>query len=606
MVSASASTNQEYASINFFISAVNACFVFERAEGNVGEPLQAQLVISSLGHPSSAPIRFSEIKVVFEGSLRPVKIQSDSNEDADTTTPCTMTSLSLREPSMADPSTLQSPNHGLTPLTGTGDLTIGPSQTKVLNLTCIPREAGEARAASISLSLEEEKFDLAYVITDQIQREFFWWHHTSKGISKRRVGKGRDTSRCRIRPKPPKIRISTPNLRDTYYTNERIALAIDIYNDEEEAADVSVETRLFAPPDCTAKLQWLNGESDSSQQNMPENETANEEKRYFIQRPIGVLERLSKRELAIVLADTYDTSDHQLEISAVYHLVSDIQTPIIKTMSVGLSIVRPFEANYEFLPRLHPDPWPDFFQVDDEMLEEKPVSKPRGLRQRWCLNAKTVSFALEPLIIEKVSVVLLGIGGGAACSLGPEMIASPEASEISPQELRDSQFTLDIQKVILGDRRQTALNLALEIQWRRKDGAPDQSVTASTLAIPSFVVPTGEPRVLASALGSDTLPGLVHVDYTLENPSTHFLTFNLTMEASEQFAFSGSKTTVVQLVPLSRHTVTYNLLAAKRGLWIQPQLTVMDTYFNKILRVLPTEEMRTDKRGILVWVDAED
>lgn len=592
--------------ILIFIRAVTACFVFERAEGNVGEPLQAQLVISSHGHSSSAPIRFSEIKVVFEGSLRPVKIQSDSNEDADTTTPCTMTTLSLREPSMADPSAIQSPNRGLTPLTGTGDLTIGPSQTKVLNLTCIPREAGETRVASITLSLEEEKFDLAYVITEQIQREFFWWQHSSKGISKRRVGKGRDTGRCRIRPKPPKIQITMPNLRVTYYTNERIVLTIDIYNDEEAAADVSVETRLFGLPDSPAKLQWLDGQSGSSEQDLPENETNNEEERYFIQRPIGVMERSSKRGLAIVLADTYDASDHQLEVSAVYHLVSDIQTPIVKTVTVGLSIIRPFEANYEFLPRLHPEPWPDFFQVDDEMLEDGPVSKPRGLQQRWCLSAKTVSFALEPLIIEKVSAVLLGVSGGATCSIGSEMIASPEASEISPEELRDSQFILDVQKVILGDRRPTALNLALKIQWRRRDTAPDQIVTASTLAIHRFDVPAGEPRVLASASGSDTLPGLVHVDYTLENPSTHFLTFNLTMEASEQFAFSGLKTTVVQLVPLSRHTVRYNLLAAKRGLWIQPQLVVMDTYFNKMLRVLPTEEMRSDKKGILVWVDAED
>lgn len=590
--------------------AVTATLVFDKAEGNVGEPLQAQLVISSSGHPSAAPIRISEIKVVFEGSLRPIKIQTDGNEDADTTTPCTMASLSLRESSMlADSTTIQSPNHGLTPLTGTGDLTIGSSQTKVLNLTCIPREAGEARVASITLSIEEEKFDLAYVITELVNCEFFWWRETSKGISKRRVGKGRDPAHCKIKPKPPKIRISTPNLRETYYSSERIVLTIDLHNDEEEAAEISVETRLFGHPDSTAKLQWADGESDSSKQDNTEGKVASEEERYLIQRPIGVMERSSKRELVVVLADTVDASDHQLEISAVYHLVSDVQTPIIKTVTVGLSVIRPFEANYEFLPRIHPDPWPDFFQVDDDILDEGVATKPRGLQQRWCLSARTVSFALEPLVIEKVSAVQLGIGGGGTCSIGPEMIAIPETSEISPEELREFQFTLDFQKVILGDRKPTAVDLALEIQWRRRDTgstSSDQSVTTSTLAIPRFVVPSSEPRVLASAMNSTTLPGLVHVDYMLENPSTHFLTFNLTMEASEQFAFSGSKTTVVQLVPLSRHTVRYNLLASKRGLWIQPQLLVVDTYFNKMLRVLPTEEVRSDKKGILVWVDAED
>lgn len=590
--------------------AVTACLVFEKSEGNVGEPLHAQLVISSFAHPSAAPIKLSDVKIGFEGCLRPIKIQSNNNAEPDITTPCTMESISLREPSMStDSSAVQSPNTSPVTLMGIADLTIGPSQTKVVNLTCIPREAGEARVASITMSIEEEKFDLSYFITDQSQLEFSWWQQTPKGVSRRRVGKGRDVNRCRIKRKPPKIRITMPNLRETYYTNERIVLTIGIYNDEEEAADVSAETRLFGRPESLARLQWDDGENKPEKQDTDDSSTVDEEDRHFIKRPVGFMERSSKKELTIMLTDTNDASDYQLEISAVYHLVSDTQTPIIKTETVGLSIIRPFEANYEFLPRVHPEPWPDFFHVDDELLEDGPVSKPRGLHQRWCLDAKIVSFALESLIIDKVSVMLLGVGGGTACNIGSEVVANPEkTSEISPEELRESQFVLDAQKIILGDRRPTALNLALEIHWHRRDseGGVDQAATVSTLDIPRFVAPAGEPRVLASATASDTLSGLIHMDYTLENPSTHFLTFNLTMEASEQFAFSGPKTTVVQLAPLSRHTVRYNLLAVKRGLWIQPQLVVVDTYFNKMLRVLPTEEMRLDKKGILVWVDADD
>lgn len=95
----------------------------------------------------------------------------------------------------------------------------------------------------------------------------------------------------------------------------------------------------------------------------------------------------------------------------------------------------------------------------------------------------------------------------------------------------------------------------------------------------------------------------------------HFLTFTATMEASDQFAFSGPKSVAVQLVPLSRHTVRYNLLctatsgpgsvsgSAGPTRWIQPQLVVVDAYFNKTLRVLPTEGMRADKKGIVVRVD---
>ncbi|KAL4868171.1 hypothetical protein BDV12DRAFT_170185 [Aspergillus spectabilis] len=590
------------------VSSVTATFVFQKADGNVGEPLQGQLALRSCTQSSSTPVRFAELKLAFEGCLRPIRLQSDQNTDADTVAPCVISSPSLRDPSvLSDSSVLQSPTSGLTALNGIADLTIGPSQVKVYNLTCIPREAGETRVASVALLIAEEKFDLTCAITDLVQHEAFWWQQTSKGPARRRVGKGRDINRCKILPKPPKIRIMVPNLRDTYYTNERIVLNLVIDNEEDEAADIITEARLFGSPNSSAKISWLDEETSSDAPPGSGTKTPVEEVSHFTKRPIGVLESSSQRELPIALASTEDSVEYELEVSAVYNLVSDVHTPIIATTRLTVSIIRPFEANYEFLPRFNPLPWPDFFAVDDDLIESQQTSKPRGLQQRWCLDTKVVSFAREPLVIEKMSVNLLNVSGGATSQIGSEVVVSPEASEIRPEELRHSNFVLDIQKLTLGDRRPTSVNLALEIQWRRSDPSSSSNVlTTTTLPIPRFVIPAGEPRVLASAISSHKLSGLIHMEYILENPSLHFLTFNLTMEASEHFAFSGPKTMVVQLPPVSRHTVRYNLLASKRGLWIQPQLLVVDTYFNKSLRVLPTEDMRSDKKGILIWVDADD
>lgn len=592
-----------------FYVEVTASLVFAKSEGNVGEPLQAQLTISSYASQNSAPIKLSDVKIVFEGCLRPVKLHSDQNEDSDIASQSCIQAISLREPSSPGDE-VQSPTGGFAALVGIADLTIGPSQTKVFNLTCIPREAGEARVASIAMRIEEDNFELAYVITDLEMRDSFWWQQTKTGVSRRRIGKDRDTGRCKIMPKPPKIRISTPNLKDTYYTNERVALRIGIHNEEDEAADVSAELRLFGSPESIIKLQWLDGEG-SSEPPASGSETPTEGPSHFLKRSIGVLERSADKDLTIVLADTHDAAKYALEISTVYHLVRDVQTPIIKTITVDISFVRPFEANYEFLPRIHPQPWPNFFAVGDELVGNDSTPTPGGLIQRWCLNSKVVSFALEPLVIDQVSLKLLSISAGAVCNTEPESLVSPSTPRIGPEELRESNFSLDIQKLTLGDRRPTSLNFALEITWRRRASGAETSddegnATTSILEIPRFVVPMGEPRVLSSASASSSLSGLIQLEYTLENPSTHFLTFNLMMEASEHFAFSGPKTTVVQLVPLSRHTVRYNLLAAKRGLWIQPQLVVVDTYFNKTLRVLPTGDMRADKKGILVWVDADD
>ncbi|KAL3469325.1 Gryzun, putative trafficking through golgi-domain-containing protein [Aspergillus californicus] len=594
------------------VSSVAAAFVFQKSEGNVGEPLQGQLVLQSYAHKSSPPIKFAELKLAFEGCLRPIRLKSDRNTSADVITPRIISSLSLRDPSvLSDSSVVQSPTSGLTSLTGIADLAIGPSQTKVYNLTFIPREAGESRVASVAFQIEERSFDLTCAITELAQPEAFWWQHTTSGPTRRRVGKDRDINRCKILPKPPKIRITAPDVRDTYYTNERIALKLVIDNDEDEAADVLAEARLFGSPESTGKISWLDESSPDASPESGSN-TPIEEVSHFVKRAIGVMESSSQRELVIVLTNTEHSSEYELEVTTVYNLVSDVHTPIIATARLKVSIIRPFEANYEFLPRLHTLPWPDFFTVDDDLIGSQQASKPGGLQQKWCLDTKVVSFAREPLIIKQISLVLLNLSGGATSQIGQEEVVSPSALEISPEELRQSNFVLEIQKNVLGDRRPTSLSLALEIQWRRSESdeanlsTASGSFTTTTLAIPRFVIPTGEPRVLASATSSDKLLGLIHMEYTLENPSLHFLTFNLTMETSEHFVFSGPKTRVAQLAPVSRHTIRYNLLAPKRGLWIRPQLLVVDAYFNKSLRVLPTEEMRSDKKGILVWVNAED
>ena len=149
-------------------------FAFQKSEGNVGEPLQSQLVVRSCAHEGSAPICLTEVKIVFEGSLRPIRLLADQDAEFEPNAACEILSVSLRDSANFDQSTLQSPSGGLASLIGTTNLSFSPSQMKAFDLIVVPREAGEARVASITLMVEEEKFDIAYVVTDQDQNEPVW------------------------------------------------------------------------------------------------------------------------------------------------------------------------------------------------------------------------------------------------------------------------------------------------------------------------------------------------------------------------------------------------------------------------------------------------
>jgi len=127
------------------------------------------------------------------------------------------------------------------------------------------------------------------------------------------------------------------------------------------------------------------------------------------------------------------------------------------------------------------------------------------------------------------------------------------------------------------------------------------------LDVPRSLIPVTEPRVLLSKRRqvAQNPAGLVHLQYTIENPSMHYLTFNLTMESSDEFAFSGPKATSFSLVPISRRTVDFRVLAHHGGRWLRVSLGVVDAYFNKALRVSAASEgVKSDgKRGLLVWVE---
>lgn len=583
---------------------VSATFAFSAPEGNVGENLHSQVAICSRAQNSSSVLALSQIKVAFEGDLRNFTIQHESDVGSQASTADDRVHMYRTPLQKATPDSRAT--HPANDFVGSADLKLPPGATKIFSLGHIPREAGEVEVASITLCLKDDDFDTEVVFTEdeQMQQEVFWLRSDLSPVQKR-LKDGRSHA-ARILPKPPKMQIETHHLKSTYFTDECIRLDLQITNEEQEEAEIILDARLLGSPGNLPTVTWILSEGDHDTGAVRvTGSPLDQESEQPASKAIGNLASSSHQRHGIQIKATSQAAEYVLEVRARYRLLSDPETPISKSFSTNLIIVLPFEVSYGFTPMIQSEPWFSYFDINelDSDGDAGGDASAKGLVQRWSLTSRLYSLADIPLSIESVEPRVTEIHDGATCNIFPGVEDDPKLSLIAPKALQEREFVLEAQKMDLEDHQSAFLDLWLEVRWRRHDA--QSSTTVTHLAVPELIIPFGEPRVLATAQNGEAPPGVIHLDYVLENPSMYILTFNLTMETSEDFAFSGPKNVTIQLTPISRHTVHYNLMPLVKGAWITPQFRVFDTHFHKSLKVNATEGMRSDKKGISIWVNMD-
>ena len=619
--------------------AVSATFAFGGAEGNVGVPLESQLVLSSLAHANSAPINLAQVRITFEGGFKNISIHHKPSEH-DSKEPVSHLvqhhQISLQNPSLDSENSPTSASSALShALSASAELTLAPGGIIVISLMSVPRDAGEVHASSMTMYMKEEDFDLELVFSEdeELRTDSFWFSDTS-GLVQRPL-KAKRSNAVRILPKPPKMRISLPNVLGMYYVNEDAILGLQITNEEEEHTKGSLEVRLLGPPGMHANLTWRS-ESDFKQpleENILEG-TVEDGLHKLPTRDISVMEPGAQQKHWIRIQSATEAAEYSLQVEVHYCLLSDPETPISKIFNTDLIFMQPFEATFSFAPRVHPDPWPNYFDVEDteKGQHNENGSSTSGLIQCWSLTSRLTSLAADNLVIEVVSPKMdhMTPPGTATCHISSaasasSLTASPEPSSkealsIEPGALQVHTHTLDIRKMDLEDRHSLSLDLILEIQYRRPSEPSLLTATKITLRIPPLPLPFGEPRCLASFRPSEPpkdppTPRFISLIYTIENPSMYTLTFALSMDNNEAFAFSGPKSLSIQLLPMSRRAIEYRILpvvASSRrmqkegidGRWIWPHFVVVDTGFRKTLRILPAAEgLKGGRTGeIGVWL----
>ena len=600
------------------LSPVWASFHFASAELNVSEKLDGQIVLSSTAQSSSEPIRLSEIDIIFDGPLSPIRISAQKSDVSSLVKLCSKISVPLHEARPGEGLDDQNQSQAqISTLKGEADIALSPGQRIILAISCSPREAGEVKLHAIKLRTHMGICSFTYSIVRHGLVDRTRWSSVGGLPRKRLVGRDHDANTLRIFPKPPKLQILISGMEETYYTNETLSLPIRIRNEETESADASLEAVLRSPQEHTATVKWSDDSvtetATSRHDDMPLS-TASMISLY--PRSLGSIASNCERSLGLSIEHTTEALQHELEITARYHLSSEPHTKLSKRIAVSFRLVPPFQPTFRLMARLDDAAWPNFFD---------PSNLRSGLSQKFSLLVHLVSFVTSPMIIESMIARPGEVIGNVSCEIHEDekqlaidqlsLDAGPDDQHVATatSSTRTSSFAVSLQKKAFGDVRSVAVDIVLIVRWRREPGGDP---ITSTIEAPRFVVPMGEPRALllhrrdgAQSIQSNTQIQthsiIVHLQCTIENPSMHYLTFNLAMESSDEFAFSGPKATSFSLVPASRHTVHWQLLPIRpEARWLRVNVEVIDAYFSKSLRIVPADEgVKSDgKRGLLVSV----
>lgn len=566
------------------LSPVSARFCFASKEGHVGDVVACQVTLT-YGTTHSQLLVIKSVIIILNGGA--IKIRLTHDEAAQRSL---SQALALKDAaSNTNDQTKSYESHA--------NLDLNKDSANILNFDMPLREVGEIEISEMTIEMSMGS-DIARYIHRGIDLATTSWllPDGDKLVS---TSLDRETSTLiDVLPKPPKVHFQLADAHPQYFTSEDVVLSIVLSNEENSSVQGSLRINCSEELLRLLDFKWDDSSTSPTTSSSPSMTT-------------GSVETGAQKTFKATFKALSDPTNVTLPFSIDYFIGDEKDTKITKTATFHISFVTPIEAKFDLSPRLDTQQWPSFFTLPPVVEGQ---TMPEGIRQQWILSVRLNPAAQEGLVLENMSLAVNKAGESILCEIPtPSKAADPVS--LSTDSTHNEVFTIFTQRRTLDDRRPAPLSLDLLVSWRRNNPGSSASNT-TTISVPTLQMPPAEPRVLCTAIPASDEPYTTIVTYTLENPSMHFLTFALTMEAADHFAFAGPKMRSLALTPLSRAEVVYKVMlldtegAEKgKGKWVYPVLRVTDSYFNKTLRVVPASEgVRGDDRkgdGVAVWVPIE-
>jgi len=154
---------------------VSASYTFKTPNACVGDAIVSQLVMSSSAHKGSAPVVWSSIKITFEGSLKTIILTHDTSAVPPVPDSSDIRYVDLKgklQDQFVNHDDLQpSPTSPKSFLIASTNLSLYPEETKIIELSTILREAGEAKAMAATFEINIDEYELEYLVVLQQDNE---------------------------------------------------------------------------------------------------------------------------------------------------------------------------------------------------------------------------------------------------------------------------------------------------------------------------------------------------------------------------------------------------------------------------------------------------
>ena len=179
---------------------MSASFTFKTPEACVGDAAIAQFVMTSTAQKDSAPVVWSSVKITFEGSIITIVLTHDRSTDLQPPDERSVRLIDIKgklNDQILDPKEPPpSPTSPKTFLKASTDLSIYPGETKVIELSILLREAGEAKVMAATLEITTPEYEFEYLVVLENENEG-WTDELgigkSIGAGSRRRGRGEIT-----------------------------------------------------------------------------------------------------------------------------------------------------------------------------------------------------------------------------------------------------------------------------------------------------------------------------------------------------------------------------------------------------------------------------